>query len=137
MPNITVKQLKAKRHMNPNSLANLKPRKPGECPNPHGRPPNERCITACLRVVANQQISKKVAMSKMTFAQAAAFVHWQKAVKGDMATYEFITERLEGKAQASVDLTTKGKAIDGHKDIPDQTYRDALVILASSNICQN
>ncbi len=105
--------------MNPNSLKNLEGHRfeKGKVSNPNGGPPKALSITASLRMVSNLPISSKVDMSKLTFAQAAAYVHWQKAVKGNQEAYEFITNRLEGKPQDKVDVTSKGESIGNGDDI--------------------
>ncbi len=126
--------------MNPKSLSNLNGHRiqPGEHLNPNGRPTKELSITEALREVSKWTVNTKVDLGSMTFAQKAAYVHWKHATDGDLGTYEFITNRLEGKPKESVDVTTKGEGIgDGHKDIPEQCYTDALVILARSGVSPN
>ncbi len=105
--------------MNPASLKNLEGHRfeKGVVSNPKGAPKKELSITESLRAVARMVVTDKVDISKMTFAQAAAYVHWQKAVKGNQETYEFITNRLEGKPQDKVDVTSKGESINDGADL--------------------
>ena len=127
--------------MNPNSLANLRlaNHKGRPSPNPHGRPKLAFSITEALRKVSEMSIDDHPPKKGMTYAQAAALVHWQAAVKGDLETYNFITSRLEGKPKETVDITTKGESIgnNGKVIIPEQHFTDALVILAAAGVSKN
>lgn len=65
---------------------------------------------------------------------------WLAMASENSMYFKELLERLEGKvAQPLIaDLTTKGKALgNGHIDIPEQHFADALVILAKSGISQN
>ncbi len=117
--------------MNPISLANLEGHRfrKGEVSNPNGRPRKELSITESLREVSLMGISESPDKSKLTYAQAAALVHWQLAVKGDKEAYSFITNRLEGKPKESVDITTKGKALNEQPVIPTTVIDQAMAIL--------
>jgi type IV secretory pathway protease TraF len=92
------------RGMNPNSQKNLKPFL-------NGRPKKEVCITSWLKEYADQKITKPIDSKNLTFAQAAALNMWKDAVKGDLQKYNFIVERIEGKVQQQVDITTKGNEL--------------------------
>jgi len=137
MAKITVKTRKHKTHrMSPASLKNLEGHQfeKGNNANPAGRPVKALSITESLRAVAELPVDGKVDFHTMTFAQAAAYVHWQKAVKGNQEAYEFITERLEGKLPnvSAVDLTTKGKGLNEQPSIPTTVIDQAMAILYAS-----
>ena len=120
MADITLKTRKHKTHrMAPASLKNLEGHRfeKGNNANPVGRPTKALSITESLRAVSELPVDGKVDFHTMTFAQAAAYVHWQKAVKGNQEAYEFITNRLEGKVGDKVDVTTKGESINDGADV--------------------
>lgn len=134
MAEMLAEQRKHKKYrMNPNSLKNLEAHRipKGVSGNPKGRLPKALSITESLREVAELLIDAKVDLRKMTFAQAAAYVHWQKAVKGDMETYSFITNRLEGKPRESIDQTVRVS------HLPEELSDEQLAIIAAENIIKN
>lgn len=132
MPELIDKPRNAKgnaRGMNPQSRANLRP-----AHNPAGRPKKEVCVTSWLKEYASQLIAKPIDASKLTYAQAAALSAWKAAAKGELDKYNFIIERIEGKVvlQQAIDLTTKGKEINGQRDIPANVIDEAMEILYKS-----
>ncbi len=100
--------------MSPKSRANLRPGL-----NPNGRPPKLVCVTSWLKEYADRCIAEveKVDPKTLTFAQAAALKMWQEAVKGGLAEYNMIVDRIEGKVGDKVDVTSKGEAIGNGDDI--------------------
>jgi hypothetical protein len=76
-----------------------------------GRPPKAVCITSWLKEYAAQQISTPIDPKNLTYAQAAALSAWKLAAKGELASYNFIIERIEGKVAQGVDVTSKGNEL--------------------------
>jgi hypothetical protein len=115
MADIAAKQQK-KRNMNPNSLANLKPRyAKGESGNPGGKPPKAVCITSWLKEYADRNSTIQIDSKNLTFAQAAALSLWRNAAKGEVNSYNVIADRIEGKAMQAIELSGK----DGAPLIPE------------------
>jgi len=81
--------------------------------NPKGRPRKEVCITSWLKEFADKSITAPIDAKNLTYAQAAALSAWKAAAKGDLPEYNFIIERIEGKAVTQVDLTSKGEQLRG------------------------
>ncbi len=94
------------RGMNPSSQKNLT----GKI-NYAGRPKKLVCVTSWLKEYASELISKPFDVKKLTYAQAAALSAWKAAVKGELAEYNFIIERIEGRLPNPIDLTSKGNEI--------------------------
>jgi hypothetical protein len=88
------------RGMNPNSQKNLKPFL-------NGRPKKEVCVTSWLKEYASSKITNPIEAKNLTFAQAAALQTWKAAAKGDLESYEFIINRIEGKLPLKVDSDIK------------------------------
>ena len=103
--------------MNPNSLRNLKPFKPGQSGNPNGRP-NARQITERYAILAEIPIEeterKKLNLPEgATYADALVFAIFARAMKGDMAAIREIREALEGKTERSLaDTQFSDNALD-------------------------
>ena len=97
--------------MNPNSLANLKPCKPGETHNPHGRPKKHPITDAYDRLMSELWQRVKRDPRKMTVAELIALGQVRRAIKGNTATAKEITDRIEGKAVQPVDLTADITAV--------------------------
>ena len=105
--------------MNPNSLKNLKPFKPGQSGNPTGRP-RARPITERYANLAETPIEeterKKLNLPEgATYADALAFAIFERAMKGDIAAIREIREALEGKTEKSLaDTQLIDDALDMH-----------------------
>ena len=103
--------------MNPNSLRNLKPFKPGQSGNPNGRP-KARLITERYAILAEIPIEeterKKLNLPEgATYADALVFAIFARAMKGDMAAIREIREALEGKTEKSLaDTQFSDNALD-------------------------
>jgi hypothetical protein len=83
----------------------------GQSGNPNGRPKKQVCVTSWLKEYASALISSPIDANNLTFAQAAALSAWKKAAKGELDNYNFIIERIEGKAVTQVDVTSKGEQL--------------------------
>lgn len=102
------------------SKANLKRGNPawvkGVSGNPNGRAPKIVCVTSWLKEYADTKISLQLDVKTLTYAQAAALSAWRAAAKGDLPTYDFIINRIEGKVvqkvQAEENVTIKYRAED-------------------------
>ena len=79
--------------------------------NPKGRPRKEVCITTWLKEFADKSITAPIDARNLTYAQAAALSAWKAAAKGDLPEYNFIIERIEGKAISQIDVTSKGEQL--------------------------
>jgi len=94
--------------------------KPGQSGNPNGRPkgvPNAR--TRLQRLLLLTQDMKNPVTGEMegfTVAEQMDLAQIIAARKGDTRAYNAIMDRLEGKPQQSVDMTTNGK------DLPTPIY---------------
>ena len=98
--------------------------------NAGGRPKKEICITSWLKEYATQKIKSvteiktMVTQGKLTYAQMAAMMAWNKAAQGDLDEYEFIINRIEGKLKDSVDLTMR------NDNVEDLTTAELMCIAA-------
>ncbi len=115
-PKIIIDHNGKSRKMHPKSLANLRPWPVGNHANPNGRPKKEVCVTSWLKEYADKLISEAIDAKNLTYAQAAALSAWKAAAKGELAQYNNIVDRIEGKVGEKLDLTTKGEAINGHAE---------------------
>ncbi len=74
----------------------------------------------------------------ITWRQAIAKALLVGALRGLPTATTQLFDRLEGKVGEKLDVTTKGEAIGSeHQPIPEQTFRDALVILARAGVSPN
>ena len=136
MSEITKKhRVRKRKGFNPVCLKNLHPFKKGASGNPNGKPAKPICVTSWLKEYANQRIVAKIDPATLTYAQAAALSAWKAAAKGDLAEYNFIIDRLEGKVvqQQQIDLTTKGKGLNEQPNIPIGVIDQAMAILYASD----
>ena len=93
-------------------IENLRQWQPGQSGNPGGRP-KRKAITEELMNHADRPVTAEVAkqlglpeeMIGWTYAQATSEMVWRRAMQGDPAAVDKIADRLEGKAQQSVELT--------------------------------
>ena len=101
--------------INPKSLNNLKPPVKGEVRNPKGKPkgiPNAKTRYRRLLELTSKKANPVTGeMEEFTQLELMDMAIFNKALKGDMAAYKEIMDRLEGKSQQSVDHTTKGEKI--------------------------
>lgn len=95
---------------------NLIPAKKGEIRNPNGRPkglPNSK--TVLRRLLALTESTKNPVtgeMEEMSQLEIITLKQLANARKGDLKAYREMLDRLEGKAQQSVDMTTQGEKIE-------------------------
>lgn len=113
--------------------------KKGETGNPNGRPKKDKCITDLIGEILAQPcdyILPGVPIGQKTWAELLAWAILLSAVKGNTTSQTEILNRREGKVKDLVDLTTKGESIkgNGYVIIPEQSYRDAFVILAKAGV---
>jgi len=107
---------------------NLIPPVKGEIRNPKGRGkgvPNSK--TRLLRLLELTEDLKNPVTGEMegfTIAEQLDLQQIVKAQKGDTKAYTVIMDRLEGKPQQSVDVTTQGESIKGEYD-PETAQRFA------------
>lgn len=89
--------------------------KPGQSGNPKGRPKGiEHSSTRLLRLLKlTQKIKNPVSgeLEEFTVLEQIDMKLIQKARSGDLPAVKELLDRLEGKAQQSMDVTTKGEAI--------------------------
>lgn len=100
---------------NPNVLDNLTPFPKGVSGNPAGKPkgiPNAKTryqrILTLLEDVKNPVTGE---LEKFTVMEVIDMKMMMKARNGDLQAYKEIMDRLEGKANQSVDLTSGGDKI--------------------------
>ena len=92
-----------------------KPWKPGQSGNPAGRPkgiPNAKTRYRRLLELTSKKANPVTGeMEEFTQLELMDMAIFNKALKGDMAAYKEIMDRLEGKSPLSVDHTTQGDKI--------------------------
>ena len=55
-------------------------------------------MTSWLKEYAGQKVTAPIDAKNLTYAQAAALSAWRSAAQGDLAEYNFIIDKIEGKA---------------------------------------
>lgn len=94
---------------------NLKPAKKGEIRNPNGKPkgiPNTKTrLQRLLSLTENMTNPVTGDVEGFTVAEQMDLAMIMKARKGDTKAYSALVDRLEGKPQQSVDLTTDGESL--------------------------
>ena len=90
--------------------------KKGQSGNPSGRPvgiPNAKTRYArLLSIVTKNKNPVTGDVEEFTQLELMDMQVFAKALKGDLHAYNSIMDRLEGKAQQSVDMTSEGEKID-------------------------
>jgi len=94
---------------------NLIPAKKGEVRNPNGRPkglPNAKTrYKRLLELVTEKANPVTGEMEEFTQLELMDMAIFSKALKGDIRAYTEIIDRLEGKPEQGIDVTTKGEAL--------------------------
>ncbi len=123
------------RKIHENSLKNLRPQKAGTpSHNPKGRPRKADCLVSCLK----SEGEKLAPNGKQTNDELIASVLVAMATRGNLKATEIYLSWVAPKPTASVDVTTKGETIgNGHIDIPEQVFRDALAIVIKSGVSKD
>lgn len=87
--------------------------KPGQSGNPAGRPkgvPNTKTrLQRILNLIEEHKNPVTGELEKFTVAELLDMQQVIKARKGDTRAYQILLDRLEGRPQQSVDMTTNGK----------------------------
>lgn len=92
---------------------NLKPFKPGDDPRRNlAGPP--RKLPALDRLLADILGYEEGNPEESARAAAILEALYNKAIRGDTRAADIILERAYGKAKQSIDLTTKGEALNKH-----------------------
>lgn len=100
--------------INPKSLANLKPCRPGEVRNPKGRPPGRSTLADCIRqrlqgpvrnlfdrqAVAGGHVALSKRLLDKPLAEAIAVMCLKEVLKGKLAWLEMVLDQAESKATA-------------------------------------
>ena len=104
------------------NTANLMPAwKPGECPNPNGRPKGQRNYATIYR----EALKKIAELNKITpeaLEDDIIKMAIGKARKGDPVFYKDVMDRIHGKPQQHVDHTTKGKEMQFNNEQLDAIF---------------
>ncbi len=98
-------------------MSNMPPKetqfKPGQSGNPAGRPkgvPNTKTrLQRILNLIEEHKNPVTGELEKFTVAELLDMQQVIKARKGDTKAYQILLDRLEGRPQQSVDMTTNGK----------------------------
>ena|SRR5688500_18404908 len=69
------------------------PFKPGQSGNPKGRPPKGEATAEILRAIGDLTYNN----TEKTYRERAAQVLWEQACKGNLAAFQWIVDRTEGK----------------------------------------
>ena len=89
--------------------------KPGQSGNPAGRPPgipnSKTRYKRLLELTSKKENPVTKELEEFTQLELMDMAVFNKALKGDLASYKEIMDRLEGKAPASMDVTSGGEAI--------------------------
>ncbi len=95
------------------SLSNLIPWKPGQSGNPSGRPKRQP-ISDAYRKFADKIFSEANSKLKKgaTFAEAAAFAQFIRAIRGETKSITEIREAIEGKATQRIELAPDIEAVE-------------------------
>jgi len=97
------------------SKEDLIPFKPGQSGNPNGRPKGSLNTATRLRrlldITQNLKNPITETIEGFTVLEQIDMKLIMKAKEGDLASIKEMYDRLEGKPQSSVDLTTKGKEL--------------------------
>lgn len=114
--------------VNPKSIENLQPPKPGEIRNPKGRGkgvPNAKTrYQRILNLIEKVKNPVTGDIEDFTVAEIMDMKIMQKARNGDLAAYKEIMDRLEGKASQSVDVTSDGEKISNIVYMPAKKPED-------------
>lgn len=106
------------------SRENLKPFKKGISGNPKGRPKKEFCIPEILREQGHLISDPK---TKQTFYEKMCLKAWKQAVKGDHQARTWISDRLEGKASQSLNMTVKNNLRPVYDGKNPKAYLDEYI----------
>ncbi len=91
-----------KRQVNPNSLANLRPPwKPGDNPNPKGRPKGSDCLISCIK----KELERKVRGQTQTNEQLIAEALISRAKRGDLKAIELVLAYTVAKPESDKKIT--------------------------------
>lgn len=101
---------------NPNpNLDNLTPFKPGQSGNPAGKPPGipnaKTRYKRILELITEKTNPVTGETEKFTQLELMDMAIFNKALKGDLASYKEIMDRLEGRSAQSVDVTSGGEKL--------------------------
>ncbi len=101
-------------------IDNLKPFKKGQSGNPKGYPKGVPNTATRLKrfLELSQKITNPISgkTEDITVAEQLDLAIIAKARKGDVRAFNALMDRLEGKPQQSVDVTTQGESIKGEYD---------------------
>jgi hypothetical protein len=78
---------------------NLRPIKPGEARNPNGSSRKQRLTSALINLIEERGLDEPLVRVGMT-----------EAMKGDYRFWSYIFDRIDGKMQDKVDVTSKGES---------------------------
>lgn len=92
---------------------NLRPFKKGQCGNPNGRPKgvlNSKTILERFLSIEKEMTNPlSNETENLTIAELIALKQISNALNGDLPAYKEIIDRIEGKTQSKVDVTTDGE----------------------------
>ena len=95
----------------------------GQSGNPKGAPKKEESLTKIMKEFLNRPVPDD--KDKRTYKELFTQKTYQLAMKGDIAATRLIWNYIEGMPQASMDVTSDGKAIKGNNiifsDFSDET----------------
>lgn len=93
----------------------LTPFKKGQSGNPNGRPKgvlnSKTILERFLSIEKSMNNPLNNELENLSIAELMALKQIANALNGDLAAYKEITDRLEGKTQTKVDVTTDGEKI--------------------------
>ena len=106
-------------------------------PHPVGATPKERCVSRLLAELIKGDAEKvkqkwlKETKNHPTGGMIIAMAFFAKMGRGDLTAIKEGLDRVEGKVKDihDIDLTTKGEAINGRRDIPESDIAEAIGIL--------
>ena len=103
-----------------------KPFVKGTSGNPHGRPRLDVCVTTWLKQYADIKQSTKLDEKELTYAQAAALKAWQMAAKGELDSYNFIIDRIEGRVPQKIEAKENVNIKYSPEDLSDQELAEIV-----------
>jgi hypothetical protein len=116
---------------------NLKPAwEKGQSGNPSGKPkgiPNAATrYQRLLKLVTKAANPVTGEMEDYTQAELMDMRIMSKALKGDLAAYKEIVDRLEGRAKQAMDLTTGGQPLNKVREMTDNEISERLRIISET-----
>lgn len=104
------------------SLKNLKPAKPGEIRNPHGRPPKSKCLADCLDAELKELSPNGVQTNEQLIASRLVGM----AARGTKWAVELLFQYKLSKPIQGLDLTSNGERLQYNIIVATEASKELL-----------